>query len=107
MSELRQILTNGLRLYYSILKLHRRVLPPQMRAIGDLYVRQEFKHHHEDPQLEFYLKFYVKWQDYHRQLTEQGVLQSARHMEEREEKMLTAEQREALRLLKEGIQKAQ
>ena len=44
--KLQQQLLKGLRLYYNILKLHRRKLPPSMRSIGDLYVRQEFKHHH-------------------------------------------------------------
>lgn len=101
--ELQQVLKNGLRLYYRILKLHRRVLPAKMRSIGDIYVRQEFKHHHENPQLQFYGQFYSKWEAYELELGKKGVKQAAKNMTEREEQLLTKDQREALKILKEGI----
>ena len=100
-----EMLKKGLRLYYHILKLHSRTLPGQMRGIGDLYLRQEFKHHHENPQMEFYLKFYTKWNDYYEELSKRGVKEMARDITSREEQMLTNDQKEALKVLKEGIEK--
>ena len=67
-TELTTALLSGLRLYYNILKLHRRVLPPKLRAIGDLYLRTEFKHNHQQPQIQFYSQFLTKWEQYHLQL---------------------------------------
>jgi len=61
--------------------------------MGDYYVRQEFKHHHDSPQLEFYLKFYTKWNDYYEQMRDQGVHNAARHISEKEESMLTNDQK--------------
>lgn len=39
-TNIKPLLTKGLQLYYKILKLHRRALPPQMKVLGDYYVRQ-------------------------------------------------------------------
>lgn len=44
-----ELLKKGLRLYYNILKLHRRKLPGQFRKLGDIYVKQEFRQHHINP----------------------------------------------------------
>jgi len=38
--ELKHMLVKGLKLYYNILKLHRRTLPNKMRNIGNIYLRQ-------------------------------------------------------------------
>jgi hypothetical protein len=76
--ELSKLLHSGLRLYYNILKLHRRDLPEKMRSIGDYYVRQEFKHHHDNPQTEFYQKFYTKWEQYYQEMSKKGVHKAAR-----------------------------
>ena len=38
--ELKASLKNGLKLYYRILKLHKRTLPGKLRNLGDIYVKQ-------------------------------------------------------------------
>lgn len=76
--ELQMALRNGVRLYYRILKLHRRALPFSLRSIGDIYVRQEFKHHHENPQIHFYKQFYTKWESYYLELSQKGVKQASK-----------------------------
>lgn len=103
--ELQTILKNGLRLYYRILKLHRRALPSKLRSIGDIYLRQEFKHHHENPQLNFYQQFYSKWEQYYTELSQKGVRGASKDISEREEQLLTQDQKDALKMLKEGIVK--
>ncbi len=35
----KELLKKGLRLYYNILKMHRKKLPAQMRKLGDIYVQ--------------------------------------------------------------------
>jgi hypothetical protein len=74
----------GLRLYYNILKLHRRTLPSRVRSIGDVYLRQEFKHHHEQPQIQFYSQFYNKWEQYYVELSGKGLKQAAKNISQRE-----------------------
>lgn len=101
--ELHKLLTNGLRLYYKIIKLHHKQLPRKMRMMGDYYVRQEFKHHHDNPQVEYYQKFYSKWQQYYDEMSSKGVYQAARHINEKEGSLLTKDQREALNLLRKEI----
>ena len=59
-----EILRNGVRLYYRILKTHRRQLTGAMRKIGDLYVRQEFHQHHSNPDPHYYRQFYNSWKQY-------------------------------------------
>jgi len=98
-------LIKGLRLYYNILKLHRRTLPYNMRAIGDIYLRQEFKHHHDQPQIEFYRKFYNKWEEYYMDLSKKGLKEAAKNISKREEELLTNDQKEALKKLKDGLLK--
>lgn len=49
--SLHQLKTNGLRLYYNILKLHAKKLPKEYRSLSDLYIKNEFKHHHSDSNL--------------------------------------------------------
>ncbi len=78
-------LKNGIKLYYRILKLHRRVLPSKLRSIGDIYVRQEFKHHHETPQIQFYSQFLNKWELYYSDLSKQGLKSAAKDISAREE----------------------
>lgn len=56
------LLRDGVKLYYQILKLHRQKLPRQMRALGDLYVKHEFRQHHSEPNPHYYTQFYNKWQ---------------------------------------------
>jgi len=87
------ILRDGLKLYYNILKIHRKVLPPEMKKIGNLYLRIEFKHHHESPNLNYYRKFYTKWNEYYINLANKGLKAVARNIDEREENLLTKDQK--------------
>mmetsp|Transcript_26287 Transcript_26287/g.41128 ORF Transcript_26287/g.41128 Transcript_26287/m.41128 type:complete len:110 (-) Transcript_26287:160-489(-) len=52
-----------LRLYRNILKLHRRVLPEEMRSLGDSYARSEFKAH-KNAKIGFVKEFTKQWKDY-------------------------------------------
>jgi len=76
-----------------------------MRAIGDIYLRQEFKHHHDQPQIEFYRKFYNKWEEYYMDLSKKGLKEAAKNISKREEELLTNDQKEALKKLKDGLLK--
>ena len=53
----------ALKLYRAILREHRKKLPPQMRALGDKYVGEEFRHH-RNAKAEFLPEFYHAWQSY-------------------------------------------
>eukprot|EP00808_Paulinella_micropora_P021628 g1661.t1 len=53
----------ALRLYRGILRSHRARLPADMRALGDRYVRQEFKAH-KDAAPEHLRKFFPEWLAY-------------------------------------------
>ena len=68
-----ETLLNGVRLYYRILKAHRRHLPGAMRKFGDIYVRQEFHQHHSSPDPQYYMKFYDSWVSYCHTLEKGGL----------------------------------
>jgi hypothetical protein len=68
-------------------------------------LRQEFKHHHEQPQIQFYNQFYDKWEQYYVELSGKGLKQAAKNISQREEELLTGDQKEALKKLKDGILK--
>ena len=53
----------ALKLYRAILREHRKKLPPQMRALGDKYVAEEFRLH-RNAKDEFLPQFYHAWQSY-------------------------------------------
>ena len=53
----------ALALYRSILREHRRRLPPRMKALGDSYVKQEFRLHKE-AKPEHLKKFMMSWESY-------------------------------------------
>ena len=53
----------ALKLYRAILREHRKKLPPQMRALGDKYVGEEFRHH-RNAKDDFLPQFYHAWQSY-------------------------------------------
>ena len=45
-----RLLKDGVKLYYQILKLHKKQLPPgKIRNLGNIYVKNEFRQHHENP----------------------------------------------------------
>lgn len=86
-----------MRLYGQLLRTHRRVLPTDMRVIGDEYVKKEFRLH-RDAKAELKEVFFVEWEAYLAQLSEQ---QAPRHM--RADVELSKEQKTKLQELKESI----
>ena len=56
-------MTRGLLLYRTILREHRRRLPPAMRDLGDRYVRDEFRKH-RDAKDDFLPAFFAEWDNY-------------------------------------------
>ena len=61
----------GLRLYASVLRAHR-ALPPQMRELGDRYVREEFRRH-RTASATFLQPFLSEWQNYVASLPRAGA----------------------------------
>src|SRR3954468_20452872 len=59
----RQVLTLPIPLYRSILRLHRS-LPPEMRSIGDDYVKSEFRRHRDATNPVHIVGFLTQWQEY-------------------------------------------
>lgn len=62
----------ALRLYRRILRLHRHVLPPEMRKMGDAYVQAEF-HRHKTADAAFIDGFLNEWTRYAEQLETQAL----------------------------------
>ena len=57
-------------IYRHILKLHR-LLPSEMRVLGDNYVKTEFRLHRKVRDAKFIETFYSEWTQYAEQLLEQ------------------------------------
>ncbi len=53
------------RLYTSILRLHRWLPSIDLRIIGDEYVKKEFREHHKKATPEQLSQFLREWSDYH------------------------------------------
>ena len=54
----------GVRLFRHIMKAHRRHLPPQLQALGNSYVRAEFRLHKKVEKEEILSKFFGEWEVY-------------------------------------------
>ncbi|KAJ2455065.1 hypothetical protein GGF42_003492 [Coemansia sp. RSA 2424] len=63
-------MTNPLRLYRSILRTHR-LMPREMRFVGDQYVRSEFRSHRAVSDRRFLEPFFAQWTSYLHLLQEQ------------------------------------
>lgn len=50
----------GLSLYYKILKLHSKVLPLDMKGLGNAYIKEEFKLHRKSTEAQ-YKEFLMQW----------------------------------------------
>lgn len=59
-----------LSLYRRILRLHRQKLPTQKRALGDAYVKKEFRDH-RDAKPDFVKSFQAEWTQYCNFIAEQ------------------------------------
>ncbi|KZZ97742.1 acn9 family domain containing protein [Ascosphaera apis ARSEF 7405] len=57
-----------LQLYRRILRTHRKVLPPEMRLLGDEYVKSEFKLHKDVDNPVHIVGFLTEWQVYAQKL---------------------------------------
>ena len=56
-------MSRALGLYRHILRLHRQKLPSTMRALGDAYVKHEFRAH-KDAKPDFLPTFFSEWEGY-------------------------------------------
>jgi len=54
----------GVVLYRAILQSHRRSLPPQLKKLGDEYVRAEFRLHKKVEKPDVLGKFFAEWENY-------------------------------------------
>lgn len=91
-------------LYRHILRAHRAVLPPDLRFVGDGYVREEFRKHRK-AEAKFVGPFMRSWSEYLSTLEEQRAqaLEGAvlgRDLAATELDALTESQRKQLSLLK-------
>ncbi|KAG5177701.1 hypothetical protein JKP88DRAFT_226415 [Tribonema minus] len=88
----------ALKLYRSILHLHRTVLPASHRAVGDKYIKAEFKAH-KDAKPEHVPPFMRGWETYKERLRMQQS-QFGRDLRTDEQQSLTAEQQQKLEELR-------
>lgn len=51
-------------LYRSLLRAHAKVLPPEMRQLGDAYVKSEFRLHRGVTKSEQLIQFFAEWEQY-------------------------------------------
>lgn len=92
----------GLKLYAGILRAHR-ALPPQMRALGDSYVREEFKKHRK-ADAKFLAAFFREWEQYLSQVAKpEGA--EGRDLAPEHAGALTPEQKEQLAKLQQEASK--
>ncbi len=75
-----------LQLYRRVLKLHRAVLPPDLRRLGDAYVHEEFVKHRKADQ-SFVDKFTREWVSYADTLEKQKQQGAVRGRDLEEEKV--------------------
>ena len=59
---------DALRLYRKIMKLHLKKMPEELRNLGDLYVKQEFRLHLDKSDEAQMAKFMLGWEGYHDQM---------------------------------------
>eukprot|EP00164_Ancoracysta_twista_P004723 GFYU01006393.1.p2 GENE.GFYU01006393.1~~GFYU01006393.1.p2 ORF type:complete len:105 (+),score=22.53 GFYU01006393.1:101-415(+) len=81
-------------LYRHILRTHRKKIPADMRPLGDMYVRDEFRKHWTAKE-EFLGPFLQQWSEYHNMLKSQkGML--GKDMEETDKQSLSPQQKDQL-----------
>jgi hypothetical protein len=78
-------------------------LPGKLRRLGDIYVKQEFRYHHTNPNAHYYQQFYSKWLQYEKDLSAKGLHEASKPLSPEETKLLNKDQQEALNTLKEQI----
>jgi hypothetical protein len=93
--------TAMLNLYRTVLKLHRRALPQEMREIGDRYARSEFKAH-KSANVGQVKVFAKEWKEYVYTIelqSSQGTGAFGQNLDEAKIKALNEEQRENVKRL--------
>jgi len=93
-----------LALYRNILRLHRTKLDPQMRVLGDRYVREEFKLH-KTAKEDFVKGFLNEWQQYHAMLKERENA-FGQDLSPEEQNLLDQQQQNMLKELKDAATNA-
>ncbi len=100
------IALDALKLFKRIKRLHQGKLPTVMKALGDSYVRQEFKLHVYGMKCSEaqYRKFLDAWMEYAKKLESQSTITGeAMSLEQR--KLLNDEQKAQLRALRDEVEK--
>lgn len=93
---------HALSLYRSIFRAHKRHLPVQMRALGDSYVRNEWKLHLDtDPRTDVVQMFLRSWRDYLRTV-DAGTGVDGADMQPEQLASLSAEQLSQLKELRDA-----
>jgi hypothetical protein len=87
--------SRGLILYRSILREHKKKLPPVMRKLGDDYIKVEFKLHKE-AKPEFLKSFYDGWDTYLNTLKQKKDGKVGINMDVEDRDKLNDEQRQKL-----------
>jgi hypothetical protein len=97
-----------LKLYRDIVRTHRNVLPPPLRAMGDIYARDEFRRHWKPQTTKSQWQAFVQeWQRYLSMLQGRADLEEQRgDIPENVLESLSAEQKAQLARLKEEALRA-
>lgn len=88
----------SLSLYRSILREHKRRLPPQMKALGDTYVKQEFRLH-KTAKPEHLNRFIQSWENYLTTLQTQSKGNIGANIDVDDVSRMTEEQKQKMRNL--------
>lgn len=88
-----------IQLYRKILRAHGKVLPRDMRFLGDRYVKEEFKAHKNVDNPLFIVGFLAQWQDYLRQI-DNGDWSVGKLLQQALEKMLPEQVNQLYELMK-------
>eukprot|EP01127_Copromyxa_protea_P018348 TRINITY_DN5755_c0_g1_i1.p1 TRINITY_DN5755_c0_g1~~TRINITY_DN5755_c0_g1_i1.p1 ORF type:complete len:115 (+),score=28.97 TRINITY_DN5755_c0_g1_i1:120-464(+) len=91
--------TTILGLYRRVMRVHQSKLDPQMRQIGDSYVRNEFKAMKKSEKEEHYHNFIKGWEDYVTLLLSQPTI-TGKNLELKERKKLNQDQKDNLKKLR-------
>ncbi len=60
---------SALTLYRNVMKLQMRKVPEELRTLGDLYIKQEFRLHLDKANEDQMTKFLIGWQQYESMLS--------------------------------------
>lgn len=97
--------TRALNLYRLILRSHKAHLPPEMRALGNAYVREEFKRH-KSAAGKFLGPFYQEWTAYVAKIaTASSEAAIGAPLSDSALSALSDDQKEQLRVLREEVDK--